>query len=409
MGTWGRHTTVTTPTPAFKVGGERRLTGTQNWVPDVHTVNNSSEIYSRENPWPVPPGRKGVFDHGWAFFLMKDTHYASLHNYSSSNYRGVVSARPHVTGFTPKVSVRPDYGNVRGLGTTLLSRALPTLPQANLAVSLGELIADGPPKMIGLNAIRSLVPGKPTSRNQRKKAIAGEYLNYEFGWAPLISDLRALCHSVKNANKIIASYVAGSDTHIRRRRAFPEVTEVRGISGSVPLLPTSFAVTLAGSLTETYTENVWFSGAFRYHIPIGDTVRERLLEYESKANYLLGTRITPSVVWELTPWSWLTDWFANIGDIMTSAVALGSDGLAMHYGYAMCHRKVVIDVNCSASNSFMTGRPTYRRVTEYKTRVRASPYGFDVEWENWGTLSLKQLAILAALGISQGSPTAKRR
>jgi hypothetical protein len=119
---------------------------------------------------------------------------------------------------------------------------------------------------------------------------------------------------------------------------------------------------------------------------------------ESHANYLYGTRITPAVLWEIAPWSWLADYFGNMGDVLTNLSAFGNDNLVCNYAYIMVHTKTT--KSCSWFGTSVNNGPlqtSFDLVTETKQRLRAGPYGFAAT----GGLSAHQESILGALGLSR--------
>jgi hypothetical protein len=115
--------------------------------------------------------------------------------------------------------------------------------------------------------------------------------------------------------------------------------------------------------------------------------------------YLQGGGISPSVVWELTPWSWLADYFTNIGDVLENWEKSRAISLAARYAYVMYKRdvtvksehKVVLDTGFEASMSHIT-----RTITQ--ARRGASAYGFGF---TSGSLNNGQIANLVALGLSR--------
>jgi hypothetical protein len=132
----------------------------------------------------------------------------------------------------------------------------------------------------------------------------------------------------------------------------------------------------------------------------------RLRRYEALANHLFGTRITPELVWNLAPWSWAFDWFTNAGDVIHNISLLGVDGLVLQYGYAMRSMNVkhemvqTVTSGLGGRNLGFGGLTSTRLVfTETKQRIRANPYGFGIDDLS---LSGRQLAILAALGLTKG-------
>jgi hypothetical protein len=121
----------------------------------------------------------------------------------------------------------------------------------------------------------------------------------------------------------------------------------------------------------------------------------------SLADKLLGTDVTPEVLWELTPWSWAIDWFSNTGDVISNIASFTTDGLVMHHGYVMEEtivRHIYDTVGYRNYNGPLNVTPV-EYVTHTKQRVQANPFGFGISWDG---LSPFQISIAAALGLSKG-------
>jgi hypothetical protein len=111
------------------------------------------------------------------------------------------------------------------------------------------------------------------------------------------------------------------------------------------------------------------------------------------------------VLWELAPWSWLVDWFLHLQDTIASNELAANDRLIMHYGYAF--EKTVYTTELywrrssgSAGTWFdVPSRGKYIAETTYKTRLRANPFGFQVQPD--GFLNGNQMSILGALGLTK--------
>lgn len=279
----------------------------------------------------------------------------------------------------------PSDSELKGLGTTAISRVTPNNPSVSVSQTLGEA-REGFPKIFGSGLLKE--------RTNLLRGGSKEYLNVQFGWLPIISDLKKYAHTVKHRNEIIRSFKKGSDQKIRRRYSFPPVSSTDSRAGSVITSPPFGPAGMPGTMTEYRESQSWFSGAFRYHVPIGDTVLSKLDMYESYANKLLGVSLTPDTVWNLAPWSWAADWFSNTGDIMTNISNLGRDGMVMQYGYMMHSSKNERTV--TFSNGITSGN--YRKVIETKVRIGANPFGFDLTWDG---LTNRQLAIAAAIGLTR--------
>ncbi len=378
---------------------ESRATGFGVWQPTVSQgiVHETIVSQCHKGSWPTPPN--SWQDAGGEMSLHRTWQtYPSTATYRSDLLRGEVRMTG-VNGYTfgSNPAVDGSLVDLNTFGTSAIARVLPTNPISGLATALGELKKDGLPSLPG-SSMRDRVDLARRSGN--------EFLNIEFGWLPLVNDVRKFADAVKRSRILIDQYIRDSDRQVRRRFTPQPVTletttftgTGRGVGGIN--MPNS-------TVTRSVTERYWFSGAFKYHVPVGDDFYSRLRYYEAISNRLYGTRITPEVIWNLAPWSWAVDWFTNAGDVIHNISQLGSDGLVMRYGYAMRHMSVDelgsgrFDI--SDNRGRHTGLLQLRVGSEFKRRVRANPYGFGIDDTS---LSAIQLAILAALGLTRGQRTA---
>lgn len=103
---------------------------------------------------------------------------------------------------------------------------------------------------------------------------------------------------------------------------------------------------------------------------------------------------SPELVWELTPYSWLSDWCTSFGSVVHNITRATLDGTIMKYGYVM--RERTITKSYTLSNGLGYGNLVY----SIKQRQPANPFGFGITFES---LSPRQLAILGALGMTKGA------
>lgn len=286
-----------------------------------------------------------------------------------------------------------------GKGAQAINNTIPYKEVVNLGVSLGELLREGLPSLVGLALIK----------NGGIRGGSGEFLNYQFGIAPLISDLQSLCLSVKEANRLLESFNSRHGKHFRRRYTFPidktteDISNVPGsqIIGTVPASsyhsgPTSVRANVIRRASTT----TWFSGAFVYATPTTDDgIYSQWQEFEANANHLLGTRITPETIWNLTAWTWLIDWFLSLGDVVSNISRIGRDGLVLQYGYIM--QRIRAETTFTLPGTVPIGKSAAVSETlllERKMRRKALPYGFGPTYDS---MSETQWAILGALGMSK--------
>lgn len=364
--------------------GTARSPGSSTWKP--YTFKMTS--YEKSEG-----GSHGGYNHlgngdiGGPWFLDR-----YLDNASPIIRNGSQNKGPYVclglNSFPGQAFVGINDSDVKADGTKAVKLTAPNNPSFSLSTAVGELLKDGLPAMFGSGLLEE--------KTRVLRGSSQEYLNYQFGWLPLMSDLRKFAHTVRDTHRIIDGFREGSAQHIRRRHVFEPVRTFVNFEGSGYLYPANggASVLVNGSQTQEDLVESWFSGAFRYHIPLSDNFNSKAARWYSEAGKLLGLRLTPDVVWNIAPWSWAVDWYANVGDVLTNIGNLGSDGLAMQYGYSMRHKRTEVN-----TVFYYQGQTGYRRRTwEQKRRLPASPYGFMVTYDG---LTDRQKAIAAALGITR--------
>lgn len=290
-------------------------------------------------------------------------------------------------------------------GTKAIAQSIPTNPVFDAGTFLGEL-HEGLPKLVGKELWKSKL------KDYRK--VGSEYLNVQFGWLPLVSDLQKFGTAVTQSDKILKQLERDSGKNIHRKFTFPdEVVTESGFSNNiaaacgVSVYPYCYVNTGGGRLdwvAETTTKT-WFSGCFTYHVDLGDNLRSRMARGVAEARKLYGLELTPETVWNLAPWSWAIDWEGSFGDVLHNVARFSQDGLVMRYGYIMQEKTCKMTYTLSKAGSIQevsnpTGKIlTAKCVAQSKVRRRASPFGFGFDMT---ALTGRQSAILGALGISRG-------
>ena len=119
---------------------------------------------------------------------------------------------------------------------------------------------------------------------------------------------------------------------------------------------------------------------------------------------LLGLELTPEVLWELTPWSWLIDWFSNMGTVISNLTSLGLSNTILNYAYSTARLKTGVGMSVRPQVTSGSGLKSFSGTFNYffdsdlKVRIAASPFGFDVSTD---LLNPGQWGILAALGLAR--------
>lgn len=331
---------------------------------------------------------------------------------SQSTYSGpFLPWAPYNMSFPP--SAASSDIELRAWGTKAIALCAPTNPTASVTTFLGEFLSEGIPESIG-KSIRELKSFDPKSV---AKAISKDHLNLQFGWLPILSDLQKIHSALQNAQKILDQFDRDSGRMVRRGWKFkPElstsITEIPGTSRrpwtmrSNEVWYDQVKLPKGQIIQETKVSKTrWFSGAFTYFVPgmkpngftSGDIDRRI-----AQAQKLLGAGLTPDDVWNLLPWSWLVDWFSNIGDVFKNLDAVILYNQVLVYGYVMEHTVSTYTYTLVGPYYLYNGAvgpvpPPISLVTETKRRLMASPYGFGLTYDG---LSDMQKSILGALGVT---------
>lgn len=199
--------------------------------------------------------------------------------------------------------------------TRFLSATNPTRADIALPVFLLEL--RDLPKMIehaGQLLLGAIGKGKrPRFPLRRDQEYAAGFLAYQFGWAPMISDLKKM--------------ISFSDLTAKRQKEFDRLYSKQGLKrrmtmdhGSLPAgLSFSHPAQIGGisEATGVGQTDVWSTGTWR-PVPSAANSPLRRATPEQVRRHVLGlsaANIT-SNIWNALPWTWLIDYFSTVGDFL---------------------------------------------------------------------------------------------
>lgn len=161
-----------------------------------------------------------------------------------------------------------------------------------------------------LKRTRRLRRGRHPKARELRKALSGMWLEYVFGWKPLLGDIEAAAVAYKTlADRVKTSFCTGG--------AFET------ISSSVVEIPQFHPNYLRWTdiTVEKKTDRLRFKGVVKHAF---DGIQQ---DTASRVAALSGFRLEEFVptVWELIPYSWVVDYFTNIGDILNGMHAVNAD------------------------------------------------------------------------------------
>lgn len=291
--------------------------------------------------------------------------------------------------------------NAWDYGAAGWNRFRPGNPTADLGIFLGE--AKDIPRMLKDSArfFHNAWKAIGGTLKNPSKELANHWLSTQFGWLPFLSDLRKFHKTYMSADAQLERIRRNNGRWEKRGGSILDDTVSTVISasttasGSWPGLASAQYVdpTKLGShtLSRVTATRAWFEGTFRYYIPNIDSV------YWSKRAVMemYGIFPNPSLLWELTPFSWLVDWWIDVGDVISNMNTGWADNLVARYAYVMKTVEIrgelqsTVNLKCGLQNHYWVFPVTW------KTRAGASRFGFGLTDSEF---SLRQWSIIGAIG-----------
>jgi hypothetical protein len=230
------------------------------------------------------------------------------------------------------------------------------------------------------------------------KNIADYFLAVQYGWTPILNDVLRMVKVYQKVSQRIDFLIANSGKPVRRKGRLSstsdsallwEETGLRMRNTAPDLGKPSLTDSWRQSSRYTITRERWFSAEFLFWI---DDIRLPNTRAHIGAG-LVGLRITPADVWDALPWTWLIDWFANVGDVLHNLEDNVADRQVSRYAYVM--GKTIREYSQHTTDGyFSTG---LSHLFETKVRRKVDPFGLTPEVE----LSPLQIAILGALALQR--------
>jgi hypothetical protein len=198
--------------------------------------------------------------------------------------------------------------------TKALANMNPNRPTVDLPLFLYEL-KDFPRMLRDAGHLLKVINegGMKLVKQLHPREVANAHLAYSFGWAPLVSDLLSLFNLSKSIEDRKA-YFRSLERGTRVRRGLRRGEIARSISSNGYAIAASGEIDLMADVQFTEKLRVWFTANAKLMTKLPDASELQSLTEET----VLGLNVSAATFWEAIPWSWLIDYFANIGDLMAA-------------------------------------------------------------------------------------------
>lgn len=302
----------------------------------------------------------------------------------------------------------------QGAINSLFQRSIPDNPGSQIGETLVSFLTGDYPKLwTGLLQFQRKLDAAGGKRvvQETLKEAGSSYLNVVFGWVPTIGDLIKFIETLLHIDSLIYGEterrkrgdIGGSKT--ATKRSYGAVggmqSMIRG-SGEEETAISFFSPYYTARATSTWDRRLSarYAGLAR-----PNKVSESFVDkaYETLRNTGV---VYDQIVWDLTPFSWLVDWFLSIGSSIANASAFSPSSGRWNVDYAYVTTAYNLVANgefetmynrAYATDWYTSGRKTFG-VQRILHRQQATPFGFGTRLDG---LSASQFAILAALGLAK--------
>jgi len=393
------------PGPPFKTGGPF---ASVEIVQPQYTVQGTGSYWS--NTWYNQPNHQ---KYRWDGGFYNPSFPPALDTTSEATYEALG---------TVYNTLFPDLNSI---GSGAYARLRPQLAKAGLGQAIAEM--RDLPRMLqtsakgfhsAWNSIRSIAGSSQKGTTARRygrmapKSASNHFINHQFGWVPFLKDVQDVYSVYQNARQLKSQISRDNNRWVRRRRVDRHIeskTLVHERFDIPGVQPTGAFFTIYDVSSYHYTihkvtsTDVWYEGEWKYYRPEFDWDSGKakgLVSALKREMAIYGADLNPTLVWKVTPWSWLADWFTNAGDAIQRAQDWATDSLVSKYMYLMHHTQTYWELRSQFKT--IDGQShdyVWYRSCDIKRRQAAdNPFSFSL---SGGNLSARQIAILGALGIAR--------
>lgn len=285
--------------------------------------------------------------------------------------------------------------------TMAAARTNPSRPYVDVPVNILD-ISEAPSRILrDIADVRRAgfwrPPRPPRSPREAASKVGETWLQYNFMVAPLVGDIVRMGTAVDQINRRVdeINRLYGG-TGLRRT--------VTVFNGSEHAVSTSSVVQSAGVFIQPRFDIIT-SVTKRVHVRWEPTSRCGLAPSPAQrrawaTRAVLGLTLDLSTLWEITPWSWLADYFGNVGTYLKATRNIIPARLVGVY--PMTHTKTIWECpeTSRIQNGVLMSMSGIRSVRQRKSRTSS----FIAPVAHFNFLNGNQMGNLAAIAATRSSP-----
>lgn len=347
--------------------------GWTDYVYDYHGLPYTDSNFHTEKNFYEPPRVNGdsTSTGAWGCYKWENN---IPHIWGFTSYTGYTNARASLPSYDADT---PDGTHA----ATAVERSNPSRP-----------IFAVPQMLYELRELPQLI--RWTGEQLLGRKAAGAYLAWNFGAAPLISDLRKLWDFSKHAQRRLEQLQSLFNGGLRRRVTIGSDNLGSGSYGPGLVGFVGGSSTINGKVTWLTTRKRWATVRWEPDSP-GIPTPEWLAE--KAVDTALG-QVDLALIWELMPWSWLIDWCTSIGDFLSATRnAVGAHPTRV---CIMTHSQVELSYEITTKPSFVTETNAGQARARFERKRRTVNLTPSLN-ASLPFLTGKQLGILEALTIQK--------
>jgi hypothetical protein len=162
-----------------------------------------------------------------------------------------------------------------------------------------------------LQWVRAVGPKKRYTLKEFSKVASDLWLQYSFNVAPVYRDILTVCQALRDVKKKL-NWLRNNEGRVltgHYRRFLNDSYADIDTSGSDYSIPSNFVALNAGARVLVLHPTRVYSATMKYRfitdlIGRGDTTRAFL--------DMVGLNFNPTLLWNVTPWTFVIDWFTNV-------------------------------------------------------------------------------------------------